>query len=66
MEMTQQFFVFLSLMTVTFDFYLDIQTPPSDGPNITSLRIWRKSVQPFPRYLSDKQKKTKKNYHRQR
>jgi len=47
---------FLSLVTLTFD----IQTRPSDGPK-TSLRIWRQSIQPFRRYLSDKQK----SFHRQ-
>jgi len=39
---------------LTFD--LDIQTSASEGPNTSSLWIWRKSVQRFPRYLSDKQK----------
>jgi len=48
-------FLFLSLMSLAFDF--DIQTRPSEGPNTSSLYIWCKSVQPFPRYLSDKQKK---------
>jgi len=47
---------FLSLVTVTFD--LDIQTRPSDGPNTSSLWIWRKSVQRFPRYFIHKQKAT--------
>jgi len=36
-------------MTLTFD--LDIQTRPSEGPNTSSLWIWRNSVQRFPRYL---------------
>jgi len=35
MRMTQHFFVFLSLVTLTFD--LDIQTRPSEGPNTSSL-----------------------------
>jgi len=47
-------FRFLSLVTLTFD--LDIQTRPSEGPNTSSLWIWRKSVQRFPRYLRHKQK----------
>jgi len=45
---------FLFLVTLTFD--LDIQTRPSEGPNTSFVRIWRKSVQPFPRYLIHKQK----------
>jgi len=36
-------------MTLTFD--LDIQTHPSEEPNTSSLWIWRKSVQRFPRYF---------------
>ena len=40
---------------LTFD--LNLQTRPSEGPNTSSLWILRKSVQPFPRYLSDKLKK---------
>jgi len=40
---------FLSLVTLTFD--LDIQTYPRKGPNSSSLWIWRKSVQRFPRYF---------------
>jgi len=47
---------FLSRVTSTFD--LDIQTRPSEGPNTSSLWMWRISVQPFPKYLSDKQKKS--------
>ena len=49
---------FLSLVTLTFD--LDIETPLSEGPNTSSVWIWRKFVQRFPRYLIHKQKKTKK------
>ena len=37
----------------------DIQTHPSDGLSTSSLWIWRKSVQPFLRYLIHKQ--TQKN-----
>ena len=44
---------FLSLVTCD----LDIQTRPSEGPNTSSLRIWRRSVQPLRRYLIHKQKK---------
>ena len=36
----------LSLVTLTFD--LDLQTRPSEGPNTSSVWIWRKSVQRFP------------------
>jgi len=59
MGMTQQFFVFL-WVTLTFD--RDIQTRPSQGPNMSSLWIWRKSVQPFQRHLFTKtrNKRTKK------
>jgi len=28
-----------------------LQTPPSEGPNTSFVRIWRKSVQRFPTYL---------------
>jgi len=45
----------LSLVKLTFD--LDIQTRPSEWPNTSSLWIWRKSVQPFQRYLIHKQTK---------
>jgi len=38
---------------LTFD--LDIQTHPSEGPNTSSLWIWRKCVQRFPRYFIHKQ-----------
>jgi len=41
----------------TFD--LDIQTRPSEGPNMSSVWIWRKSVQRFPRYFIHKQKTQK-------
>jgi len=44
---------------LTFDF--DIETRPSHWPNTPSVWIWRKSVQPFPRYLIHKQK----TYHTQ-
>ena len=43
---------FLSLVTFTFD--LDIQTCPSKGPNMSSMWIWSKSVQQFPRYFINK------------
>jgi len=46
--------IFLSLVTLTF--VLDIQTRPSDGPNTSSLWIWHKSVQRFPRYFIHKRK----------
>jgi len=45
---------FLSLVTLTFD--LDFQTRFSKGLNTSSMRIWRKSVQQFPRYFIHKQK----------
>jgi len=41
--------------SLTFD--LDIQTHPRGEPNTSSLWIWCKSVQHFPRYLIHKQKK---------
>jgi len=34
---------FLSLVTLTFD----LQTCPSEGPNTSSMWIWRKSIQQF-------------------
>ena len=40
--------------SLTFD--LDLQTRPSEGPNTSSVWIWRKSVQRFPRYFIHKQK----------
>jgi len=43
----------LSLVTLTFD--LNIQTRPSEGPNTSSLWIWRKYLQLFPRYSTRKQ-----------
>jgi len=46
----------LSMVTLTFD--LDIQTRPSEGPNTSSLWIWRKSVQHFRRYFIHEQKKS--------
>ena len=46
---------FLSQVTLTFDLYL--QTRPSEGPNTSSMWIWRKSVQWFPRYFIHKQEK---------
>ena len=47
---------FLSLVTLTFD--TDFQTRSSEGPNTSSVWIWRKSVQQFPRYFIHKQKAT--------
>jgi len=44
----------LSLAILTFD----IQTCPSEGPNTSSMWLWRKSIQPFRRYLRHKQKKS--------
>ena len=46
-------------LSLTFDLYL--QTRPSEGPNTSSLRIWRTSVQRFPGYFIHNQKS-----HRQR
>jgi len=43
------------VVTLTFD--PDIQTRPSEGPNTSTMGIWRKSVQPFPKYFIQKQKK---------
>jgi len=43
---------FLSLVTLTFD--LDLQTRPGEGPNMSSVWIWHKSVQWFPRYFTHK------------
>ena len=57
---------FLSLVTLTF--VLDIQTRPSEGPNMSSLWMWRKSIhsiQPFPRYLMHKQKNKKQKNKKQ-
>jgi len=48
------FFNFL----VPGDLDLDLQTRPSEGPNTSSMRIWYKSVQQFPRDISDTKKKT--------
>jgi len=52
---------FLSLVTLTFD--LDIPTSPSERPNTSSMWIWHKSIQQFPRYFIHKQ--TKKQSHKQ-
>jgi len=38
--------LFLSLVTLTFD----LQTRPSEGPNMCPVWIWCRSVQQFPRY----------------
>jgi len=45
---------FLSLITLTFDLYLE--TRPSGGPSTSYLWIRRKSVQRFSRYFIRKQK----------
>jgi len=45
---------FLSLVTLTFD--LNLQTRPREGPNTSSVLIWCKSFQRFPRYFIHKQK----------
>ena len=45
---------FLSPVTLTFG--LDLQTRPSEGPYTSSMWIWCKSVQRFPRYFTHKQK----------
>jgi len=47
------------LVTLTFDLDNDIETFPSEGPNMSCLRIWRTSVQLFQRYLMHKQKNEK-------
>ena len=47
---------FLSLVTLAFD--LDLQTQPSEGPNTSSMWMWRKSIQRFPWYFIHKTKKT--------
>jgi len=47
---------FFSLVTLTFD--LGIQTRPSEGPITSFLRIWRKSVERFPRYFIHKKWRT--------
>jgi len=50
---------FLSMVTLTFD--LDIQTRPNEGPNTSSLWIWRKSVHRFPRCFIHKKSHSVKN-----
>ena len=50
---------FLSLVTGDFTFDPDIQTHPSQGPNMYFLWIWRKSVQRFPIWFTNKVKKQK-------
>ena len=50
---------FLSVVTLTFD--LDIHTRPSEGPSTSSVWIWHKSVQRFPRYFIHKQKSSARN-----
>jgi len=50
--------VFLSMMILTpLTFDPDLQTRPSDGPNMYSVRIWRKSVQRFPEIFHAQTKK---------
>ena len=39
----------LSLVTLTFD--LDIQTRPSEGPNMSSMWIWHNSIQSIQQFL---------------
>jgi len=46
----------LSLVTLTFD--LNLQSCPSKGPNTSSVGIWRKSVQGFPKILHTQTKKS--------
>jgi len=46
---------------VTLTFNLDIQTRPSEGTNMPSMWIWRKSVQWFPRYFIHKQRNKQKS-----
>jgi len=45
---------FLSLVTLNFD--LDFKTRPGEGPNVSTVWIWRRSVQRFPRYFIHKRK----------
>jgi len=51
------FFLFLSLWPWPLTFDLDIQTLPCERPNTSSLWIWRKSVQRFPRFEAQTKKK---------
>jgi len=37
---------------------LDLQIRPSEGPNTSCVRIWRKSIQQFQRYFIHKQNTT--------
>jgi len=46
---------FLSLVTLTFD--LDLQTRPSEGPNTSSVWLWRESVQRVPEIFHTQTKK---------
>jgi len=49
---------FLSLVSLTFDFDIDIETRPSEKPNTSFVWIWSKSVQRFSRYFIHKQNKS--------
>ena len=54
--MTQQFSVFCPWRPWPLTFDLALQAPQSEGSNTSSMWIWRKSVQRFPRYFIHKQK----------
>jgi len=47
----------LSLVTLTFDLWPWLSNSASEGPNTSSVWIWCKSVQRFPRYFTHRQKK---------
>jgi len=51
--------LFLFVVTLTFDF--DFQTLPNEGTITSSVWIWRKSVQQFPRYTNKKVTDSAKN-----
>jgi len=55
---------FLSMVTLTFD--LDIQTRPSQRPDTSSLRVWRKSVQRSPPLAEIFHTQTKRHRERQK
>jgi len=46
------------MLFIPGDLDLDLQTRPSEGSNMSSMWIWRKSVQQFQRYFMQKQKTT--------
>jgi len=63
--MTQQFSVFCPWRPWPLTFDLALQAPQSEGPNTSSMWIWRKSVQRFPIYFIHKQKNTDWRCHKQ-